>query len=248
MLLAPIVASGLAIAAAGPAYAIAKGEDVPNGQYRFSVKLTMTGIPTADGGRRNSACSGALIAQQWIVTAGHCFRDFNGVRVERPVADLTTATIGRADLTSAIGHEVTIIAVRQSPTTDLALAKLSRPITDIRPLELSYRTPQAGDVVRLTGFGSTQSDAPVPSDRLQTGQFTVTSVADATVGVTALAPSPDTSACPYDSGAPYFVEKRNGHRALMSVESGGPDCPHDLEETTSRVDNIAGWIKGITGR
>jgi len=31
------------------------------------------------------------------------------------------------------------------------------------------------------------------------------------------------------------------------VESFGPDCPHDQEETTSRVDDIVTWIHRITG-
>ena len=246
LLLASMVVASLVVVPAGPAHAIANGEDVPNGQYTFSVKLTMTGIPTADGGRRNSACSGALIARQWIVTAGHCFRDFNGVRVERPVADLTTATIGRADLTSTdIGVVRTIVAVRQSPTTDLALAKLDSPVTDITPIALHYRAPQVGDVVRATGFGSLTSSNPVPSSRLRTGTFTITSFTEPSVFVTGLTPAPDTSACPYDSGAPYFIERRFGRPALVSVESGGPSCPHSLEERTSRVDNIASWIWGV---
>lgn len=245
LLASTIVAAGLGIFPAGTAHAVANGEIVPNGKFEFAVKLTMTGIPTADGGRRNSACSGALIAPQWIVTAGHCFRDFNGVRVERPVADLTTATVGRADLTTDIGHVATVIAVRQSPTTDLALAKLSFPIKGIRPLALNRKTPQAGDILRITGFGSITSSNPVPSPQLRTGQVTVVTVTEPSVGVTALAPAPDTSACPYDSGAPYFMEHKNGRPTLVSVESGGPSCPHSLEERTSRVDNIVPWIKEI---
>jgi secreted trypsin-like serine protease len=245
LVLAPLSALGLGVALAGPAGAIANGEVVPEGKYRFSVKLTMTGIPTADGGRRNSACSGALIAPQWVVTAGHCFRDVNGVRVERPVADLTTATVGRADLGGTNGQVATVVAVRQSPTNDLSLAKLDVPIRGIRPLALARSAPSVGDVVRLTGYGSTTSTNPTPSTLLRTGQFTVTSVAAPSIGVTGLAPAPDTSPCPFDSGAPYFVERRFRAPVLVSVESVGPSCPHAAEETTSRVDNIRNWILPI---
>src|SRR3954454_8858905 len=101
------VTMGLVAGSSLPAAAIADGEQVPKGRYGFSVKLTMTGIPTADGGRRNSACSGALVAPPWGITAGHCFRDANNVRVEYPVADLTTAPVGRTDLTdTSRGHEL----------------------------------------------------------------------------------------------------------------------------------------------
>ena len=242
MLIVPIAALGAGIVYATSANAIANGEVVPEGKYRFSVKLTMTGIPTADGGRRNSACSGALIAPQWVVTAGHCFRDFNGVRQERPVADLTTATVGRADLSGTNGQVATVIAVRQSPTNDLSIAKLDRPIRGIKPIQLSRSAPDAGDVLRLTGYGSTTSTNPTPSPLLRTGQFTVASVTDSTILVTGFAPQPDTTPCPYDSGAPYFVESRFSPPKLVSVESNGPSCPHTQQETTSRVDNIRGWI------
>ncbi|MFC4109570.1 S1 family peptidase [Micromonospora zhanjiangensis] len=233
----------LALVPAGAAHAIANGTPVPEGQYRFSVKLTMTGIPTADGGRRNSACSGALIAPQWILTAGHCFRDADGVRVDRPVADLTTATVGRADLTGSNGHVATVIAVRQSPSNDIAVAKLDTPITDIRPIRLATTAPAVNSVVRLTGYGSTDGTVIVPATQLHTGQFTVTSVAATTLTVTGHAPQRDTSPCPYDSGAPYFVESRNRQPVLVSVESDGPDCPHSLDETTSRVDVVRRWIQ-----
>jgi hypothetical protein len=63
-----------------------------------------------------------------------------------------------------------------------------------------------------------------------------------TLGVHGVYPSPDTSACLYDSGAPYFVPVGSKAGVLMSVESSGPDCPHDQLETTSRVDVIFQWI------
>jgi secreted trypsin-like serine protease len=245
LLVVPIAALGAGLAYATSANAIANGEVVPEGRYRFSVKLTMTGIPTPDGGRRNSACSGALIAAQWVVTAGHCFRDANGVRVERPVADLTTATVGRADLAGTNGEVRTIVAVRQSPTNDLSLAKLDRPVRGIKPIQLSRTAPEPGDVVRLTGFGSITSVNPTPSQLLRTGQLAVTSVTANTILVRGFAPQPDTTPCPFDSGAPYFVESRFSAPKLVSVESSGPSCPHTAEETTSRVDNIRTWIYPI---
>jgi secreted trypsin-like serine protease len=246
---APLVAGALlaagAVATALPANAIANGVPVPIGWYPFSVKLTMTGIPTPDGGRRNSACSGSLIAPQWVITAGHCFRDANGNRVERPVADLTTATVGRTDLTTTAGHVATVIAVRQSPTNDVALAKIDQVITDIRPLRLGGSAPRVGEVVRVTGYGSTTSVNPAPVDRLRTGQMKVAAVADTTVGMTGWAPAPNTTPCPYDSGGPFFRERYKGLYELVSVVSTGPSCPHTQQEITARIDNIVPWIRGI---
>ncbi|GAA2675111.1 S1 family peptidase [Actinoplanes palleronii] len=230
---------------ATPAYAIANGEPVPDGHYRFSVKLTMTGIPTASGGRRNSACSGALIAPNWIITAGHCFRDENGVRVEYPVADLTTATVGRTDLTGTGGHVLTVIAVRQSPTADVSLAQLAEPVRDIRPIRVGTRAPKVGTVLRVTGYGSLTSVNPVPSTRLMTGRLTVVSVADAVLGLNGYAPRPDTTPCPYDSGGPYFTE-RHGVPVLAGVVSNGPSCPHTQVENAARTDDIAKWIFSVT--
>jgi hypothetical protein len=243
-LTAALGAAALALVAhATPANAIANGEEVPIGKYRFAVKLTMTGIPTADGGRRNSACSGALIAPQWVITAGHCFRDANGVRVERPVADLTTATVGRTDLDGTGGHVATVIAVRQSPTNDVALAKIDRRITDILPIRLSRTAPAVGDVLRLTGYGSVTSVSPTPSTRLRTGQLQVTTVNATTVGMTGYAPQRDTTPCPYDSGGPFFDERLPGRPILVATVSNGPSCPHVLDETTARIDVIVPWIQ-----
>jgi secreted trypsin-like serine protease len=220
-----IAAAGYVVTSTVPASAVAHGEDVPSGQYRFAAQLTMTGIPTPDGGRRNSACSGALVDPEWVITAGHCFRDVSGTRVEHPVADTTTATVGRANLSDADGFVRTVVAVRQFPTGDIALARLDRPVP-IRGLKLPDARPSVGDVVRLAGFGWDGVGVPAPGRQLRTGLFTVSSVADRTVGVVAKAPQVDTSACVYDSGAPYFREGRHGQQFLVAVESTGPTCPH----------------------
>lgn len=58
-------------------------------------------------------------------------------------------------------------------------------------------------------------------------------------------PAPDTSACPHDSGAPYLRTQDSGAPVLVSVENSGPNCPHSQQETTARVDAVAGWVNTV---
>ncbi|MFB9238416.1 trypsin-like serine protease [Plantactinospora siamensis] len=235
------------LAAAAPAGAVANGTPVAEGSYRFATKLTMTNIPRADGSRYDSACSGALVAAQWIITAGHCFHDTAGNRVSGPAPYATTATVGRADLADSTGYVVDVAEIRQASRYDVALARLATPITDIAPLPVGAGTPGTGTILRMTGWGATGSVNPTPSSHLQSGQFTISRVSNTSVMVKGYAPAKDTSACLWDSGAPYFTDNPDGTQTLVSVESDGPACPHAQEETTSRVDRLASWVEQTTG-
>jgi secreted trypsin-like serine protease len=243
---AALTAAGtLAFLAAGvlPARAVADGTPAREGQFRFAVKLTMTDIPKPDGTTYNSGCSGALIAPQWIMTAGHCFHDVNRVPVSGAVPYQTTATIGRTDDADPDGVVVDVTEDYQSPVNDIAIAKLATPVYQIKPLELAFTPPAAGDIVRIAGWGSLSDVDPAPATHLQTGLFTITAVSDTVVNLAGYKPQATTSACLYDSGAPYFTRSRSGRPRLVSVESNGPNCPDTGPETTSRVDTIASWAE-----
>jgi hypothetical protein len=235
-------AVGVVIAAASPAGAVAHGTLASPGQHTFAVKLTMTAIPRADGTTYDSACSAALVSPTWIITAGHCFHDVNRNPVSGPVPYTTTATIGRTDDADTTGHVVSVIEDYQSPTNDIAIAKLAQPVTDVAPLSPGPAAPTTGETLRLTGWGALNDVNPVPATHLQTGQFTVVAVSDTVVGVVGYRPQSNTSPCLDDSGAPYFVEAHWRAPRLVAVESDGPSCPHTSTETTSRVDLILPWI------
>jgi secreted trypsin-like serine protease len=239
---------GVYVFSAAQSGAVANGQIVTTNKYPFAVKLTMTGIPTASGGKRNSACSASLVAPGWIITAGHCFTDKNGKRVSRPVADLTTATVGRADVRdTSRGHVSKIVEVKQAPGgADIAVARIATPVRDVAPLRLNISIPKSGQVLRLTGYGSVTGTNPKPVNAMRTGQFTIKSVGSKTISVTGRSPKRNTSACSFDSGAPYFAETSRGPR-LVSVESNGPTCPHSANETTTRVDVLETWIRTTTG-
>ncbi|MEV8606585.1 trypsin-like serine protease [Amycolatopsis sp. NPDC051373] len=235
----------LPLLTAGPALAVADGSDVAPGQYGFTAKLTMASIPRPDGSTYTSFCSGSLVAPTWILTTGHCFHDAQRNRVSGPVPYPTTVTLGLVDEAKEAGVTRKATQVLQSAENDVALVQLDSAVPNITPLTVNRLIPAAGQRLTLAGWGSHTAKNPVPSSKLQQGTVQIASVASTTVGVRGVAPSPTTSACVYDSGAPYFVPSGSGGQ-LISVETTGPDCPHTTVETTSRVDVIADWIAART--
>lgn len=229
----------------GSASAIANGTLASAWHDPFAVKLVMTHIPRSDGTFYDSACSAALISPTWIITAGHCFHDVNRNPVSGPVPYATSATLNTVDVNKSPGEVRTVTSVRQSSKNDIALAQLSAPVTDVRPLGLSTTAPRKGTLLTMAGWGATSSVNPVPSTQLSTGVVKVSAVRSSTLDVVGYSPAPNTSACLYDSGAPYFTTPPGGVPLLVSTESDGPNCPHTTPETTARVDINASWIKTV---
>ncbi|GAB3139459.1 trypsin-like serine protease [Amycolatopsis stemonae] len=226
-------------AAAAPG--IAHGTDVPPGQFGFVAKLSMTKIPRPDGSTYSSYCTGALIAPGWLLTTGHCFHDANRTRVSGKTPYPTTATLGLVDEATESGVARKITEVVQAKGSDVALAKLDTPVTTVTPLKVNRTIPKVGTQLTMAGWGSLTGTDPKPATRMQQGTVAVAKVDPTTLGVRGAAPEITTSACTYDSGAPYFTGTE-----LVAVEATGPGCPHAGIETTSRADVLADWITGTT--
>ena len=134
--------------------------------------------------------------------------------------------------------------MQQSSTADMAVAHLVGSTT-VAPLRLSTSRPSKGEIVTLAGWGATSDVNPAPSNQLYWGQMKVSGSTSTTVSVTGYYPSRDTSACLYDSGAPYFLTPAGAAPLLVSTESNGPNCPHTSAETSARVDDQVSWIRTV---
>lgn len=232
-----ITSAPAALAAPG----IAHGSDVPPGQFGFVAKLAMTKIPRPDGSTYSSYCTAALIAPSWLITSGHCFHDAHRNRVSGKVPYPTTATLGMVDEDSESGIARKATEVVQAPENDVALLRLDSPVTTVAPLAVSKATPKVGQQLTLAGWGSLTSENPKPATHMQQGTVAIANITPTTLGVRGAAPDITTSACTYDSGAPYFTEGE-----LVALEATGPGCPHAGIETTSRTDILTDWIKKKT--
>lgn len=231
-----------------PAFAIANGEDAAEGAYPFNAVLSAPAIVRPDGTTYASACSGALVAPKWIITAGHCAHDGARNRISGAPRYPINATVGQDTLSGGGGTTVAVVKVVQNPNSDVALLELAAPVDAVAPLRISDDVPVQGDAVRLVGWGSADGidELSHRPDHLQTGEYVVTRVLPNELYIEGTGPDLLTSACGYDSGAPFFTEGAGGPR-LVATEISGPTCPHSSEELTARADVLGSWVALTVG-
>ncbi|NRN68055.1 Secreted esterase [Kibdelosporangium sp. 4NS15] len=216
----------------------------PSPVLPFTAKLVMSGIPAKGGGVRSGGCSGALIAPEWILTAGHCFHDINDVRVGGKPPYATTATVGKLQDSDPGGRTATVLDVRQSPVNDVAMVKLDVAVNDIVPLTVGDRKPTPGQQLEFAGWGTLSAAAVTRTDRVKRGRFTVATIAQTTLEAEhSGARTVENSPCPQDSGAPLFVSDDDRTGTLLGVVSSGPPCPQAGREIIARVDVVSEWIQ-----
>ncbi|MCQ8773448.1 S1 family peptidase [Streptomyces telluris] len=241
-LLASAVAASLLTSA--PAHAIA-GDETADGAYAFTAKLDIDG-------RRY--CSAALVEQEWLISAASCFTD--DLAKDRYVPEgaprlKTTATIGRTDITGKGGSVVDVVELVPHKDRDLVMARLARPVTDVKPVRFSPDRLMAGETVRVTGYGRTK-DEWVP-DRLHDAEFKIDSLANGTMSLSPK--SSGTAVCAGDTGGPAFKDV-GGFYELVGIHStsGQAGCFGSEESETRRtatevrVDDIKGWVRAVTAR
>ncbi|MFI6307123.1 ricin-type beta-trefoil lectin domain protein [Amycolatopsis thailandensis] len=225
---------------ATPAAGIAGGTPASDGAYRFAVKIEV-------GGDR--ACSGALVAPQWVATAARCFTGGEAGQQVNPGAPAlpTTAKIGRPNQAQTTGAVLPIVELVPRTDRNLVLAKLATTVTDIPPIPITGTAPAQGEALRVAGFGRTTTQW-VP-DQLHTAAFSLTTVKNP--GLDLAAAATNTGLCPGDAGGPAFRESPGRTELLAIADTGFPrGCLGSAETrsgaTATRVDDIADWIRQQT--
>lgn len=219
-----------------PARAIVGGADAPAAIAAQTVMIVST---------RGSACSGAVIARDLVLTAGHCVQPAaNYAVVVREAGAQNVVEVARSVLHPRF--DPALFAARK-PSPDLAIVKLAKPLpAQFRAarLEREPAKPHPGDRYTLAGFGvSAENDGSsagkVRSLILPVIGNTIDSTGIIMTRLSAKSGKPS-GACTGDSGGPVF---RNDHLAAIiawSTGTGDRECGNVTGATL--VAQQIGWI------
>ncbi|WP_327738996.1 S1 family peptidase [Streptomyces nojiriensis] len=231
LLSATAVVAGLVSAA--PALALI-GPEAPADQYPYKsvVKLTI-------GDEGNSrGCSGALLDDNWIITAASCFAATPGTSVPAGKPAL------KSTVTLADGRTAEVVHLVPRTDRDLVLGRLSASATGLPWARISQAAPATGAELTSAGWGRTKTEW-VPG-KLHTGTFT-TNASDA--GTLTLTGKGTDSVCKGDTGGALF----NAAGQLVGINSrswqggclGVPATETRTGAISARADNLKVWAAEV---
>ncbi|XP_028521723.1 trypsin-1-like [Apis cerana] len=241
---------------------IVGGNEARQGQYPWQVSLQWGWLFGY-----SHFCGGAILSDQWIVTAGHCvlavpsYGDFI-VKAGKHDLKLVESTEQSIAVERTFVHEKYTGDVAPY---DIALLKLAKPLklgSVVQPINLPSapsNTPTGN--VTLTGWGSTsRTNTPIMPNKLQTVDLpliNLTSCKQAIEKLTGPSPLHETnictgpltggfSACSGDSGGPLALNT-TGKAELVGIVSWGivPCGTVGAPSVYTKVSSFLTWIGHI---
>lgn len=221
-----------------PPRLVYNGAEVDVEEFSKTWSFAAAVLTKNEAGEYGQICTASVVAARWVLTAAHC-------AVGRVPAELTIS-VGSPDLlgTGARKVEVEEIHVHDrysesSNDFDVALLKL-KVDAGVAPAAFPDEDVFNGDLVRVGGFGRTESGTASPVLR-----FATLTVTDYWFGITNfIAEGTDAGACVGDSGGPAL----NSLGQLVGVTSfGAGNCGPPFYSGYVSVIAVEGWMKQIAG-
>lgn len=192
-------------------------------------------------------CGGVILTSEWIVTAAHCIYDAGAtIQNSRIIAGITfrsqKSTGQIRNISEIIVHEDYGLTPAGTPNNDIALLKLSTPLTfnqNVQPIAAATAVDAANGLLNpgvngtITGWG--RDDFGNQPDQLQSVTIPIISAQQSdslgSIVTSNMIPlyQQGKAAAPGDSGGPMVVAGSNGH-ILGGVCSWGY-FPKDMNPT-----------------
>ncbi len=148
------------LAASSTATAVVIRHDVDDSKYRIAASEFPALVDMPGEGH------GVLIAPQWVITAAHVIPMHSELRqviingasrdVDRVVMHSGYRTLPQELIDQAMASgEAMLIVVFLASSDDVALVKLSQPVTDVAPVPIYKDSDEPGQTVKIVGKGAT---------------------------------------------------------------------------------------------
>lgn len=229
-----------------PARAIIGGADAPAAIAAQTVMIVST---------RGSTCSGAVIAGDLVLTAGHCVQPAaNYAIVVRESGTQNLFEVARIVLHPRF--DPAAFAARKA-VPDLAILKLAKPLPApfrAARLETEAAKPQPGDRYTLAGFGVSAENDGTSVGRVRSLALPVIGNTIDTTGIIMTRLSAKSGkpagACIGDSGGPVFRNERLAAIIAWTTGTGNRECGHVTGATliAQQISWIAATVKLLGGR
>ncbi|XP_046846326.1 transmembrane protease serine 9-like [Xenia sp. Carnegie-2017] len=230
---------------------IVGGQNARPGEWPWQVALVKKNFLT---------CCGALVSNQYIITAAHCVKASDWSRVKVRLGEHNTYFRERHEHDMDIMTNGITIHPQYSKTTldyDIAIIKLKKSVsftTKIKPVCLNTGIDFTGQRCYITGWGKLRSGGSTPKI-LQEAQVPIVTIEECKriykskitdrMLCAGLA-NGGVDTCAGDSGGPLVCEHRDGSWYLTGITSWGRGCAKYYGVYT-HVANLYSWITQITG-